>query len=92
MARPKRQTKGARPSFDFLNRRKPAGVASRPNTARLRNGVSESRANLDHLAPRGAMVPTHFCTVGVITLPSIGGGYTPKINSGTRNATRIRIE
>ena len=92
MARPKIQTKGARPSLDFLNRRKPAGVASSPNTARLRNGVSESRANLDHLAPRPTIVPTHFSTVGVITLPSMGGGYTPKISNGTRNATRIRIE
>ncbi len=92
MARPKMQTKGARPSFDFLKRRKLAGVASSPNTARLRNGVSESRANLDHLAPRPTMVPTHFSTVGVITLPRMGGGYTPKINNGTRNTTRIRIE
>ena len=92
IARPKIQTKGARPSFDFLKWRKPAGVASSPNTARLRNGVSESRVNLDHLAPRPTMVPTHFSTVGAITLPSIGGGYTPKISNGTRNATRIRIE
>src|SRR6266849_2087698 len=92
MARPNMQTKGARPSFDFLKRRKPAGVASSPNTARLRNGVSESKANLDHLAPRPTIVPTHFSTVGVITLPRMGGGYTPKINNGTRNATRIRIE
>ena len=92
IAKPKIQMKGARPSFDFLNRRKPAGVASSPKTARLRNGVSESRANLDHFAPRPTMVPTHFSTVGVMTLPSMGGGYTPKISSGTRNATRIRIE
>ena len=92
MARPKMQTKGARPSFDFLNRRKPAGVARSPNTARLRNGVSDSSDNLDHLAPRETIVPTHFSTVGVITLPSRGGGYTPKINNGTRKATRIRIE
>ena len=86
MARPKTQTKGARPSFDFLNLRKPAGVASSPNTARLRNGVSESRAVSDYLAPK------NFPMVGVITLPSRGGGYTPKISNGTRNATRIRIE
>jgi hypothetical protein len=46
IARPKIQTKGARPSFDFPKCRKPAGVASSPNTARLRNGVSERRANL----------------------------------------------
>src|SRR2546422_7807479 len=92
MAKPRIQTNGAKPSFDFLKRRKPAGVASSPNTARLRKGVSESRANLDHLAPRPTMVPTHFSTVGAITLPSIEGGYTPKINNGTRKATRIRIE
>jgi len=92
IARPKIQTKGARPSFDFLKWKNPAGVASNPNTARLRNGVSERRANLDHLAPRPTTVPTHFSTVGAITLPRIGGGYTPKINNGTRNATRIRIE
>jgi len=91
-AKPKIQTKGARPSFEFLKRRKPAGVASNPNIARLRNGVSESSANLAHRAPRATIVPTHFSTVGVITLPSIGGGYTPKINNGTRNAIRIRIE
>src|SRR6266699_6715385 len=91
-AKPKIQTKGARPSFEFLKRRKPAGLTRSPNTARLRNGVSDSNANLDHRAPRATIVPTHFSTVGVITLPSIGGGYTPKINNGTRNATRIRIE
>ncbi len=86
MAKPKIQTKGAGPSFDFLNWRNPAGVASSPNTARLRNGVSESRAVSDYLAPK------NFPTVGVITLPSRGGGYTPKSNNGTRNAIRIRIE
>jgi len=43
--KPKIETKGARPSFEFLKRRKPAGVASSPNTARLRNGVSVSNAN-----------------------------------------------
>src|SRR5712664_2249749 len=91
-AKPKIQTKGASPSFDFLNLRKPAGVASSPNIARLRNGVSANSANLNHLAPRATIVPNHFSTVGVITLPRIGGGYTPKINKGTRNATRIRIE
>src|SRR2546427_6312421 len=91
-AKPKIQTKGARPSFEFLKWRKPAGVASRPNTAKLRNGVSESSANLGHRAPRATIVPIHFSTVGVITLPSIGGGYTPNINNGTRNTTRIRIE
>ena len=92
IARPRIQTKGARPSFDFLNWRKPAGVASSPKTARLRNGVSDSSANPNHFAPSAIMVPIHFSTVGVITLPSMGGGYTPKISKGTRNATRIRIE
>lgn len=92
IARPRIQTKGASPSFDFLNRRKPAGVASSPNTAKLRNGVSDSSASLDHFAPSATMVPTHFSTVGVITLPRIGGGYTPKISNGTRNATRMSIE
>ena len=91
-ARPRIQTKGARPSFEFLYRRKPAGIASSPNTARLRNGVSDSSANSDHRAPRATIVPTHFSTVGIITLPRMGGGYTPKINNGTRNAIRIRIE
>ena len=91
-AKPMMQTKGARPSFEFLKRRKPAGVASSPNIARLRNGVSDSSGSPGHRAPRATIIPTHFSTVGVITLPSIGGGYTPKINNGTRNATRIRIE
>lgn len=91
-AKPTIQTKGARPSFEVLNRRNPAGVASSPNTARLRNGVSESRDVSGYLAPRVTMAPKNFPTVGVITLPSRGGGYTPKINNGTRNAIRIRIE
>src|SRR3989442_14130604 len=52
MARPKMQTKGARPSFDFLNLRKPAGAASSPNTARPRKGGIESRAASYYVAPK----------------------------------------
>jgi hypothetical protein len=74
ITKPRIQTKGARPSLDFLKWRKPAGVASNPNIAKLRNGVSDRSPNFDYLAPRTTMVPTHFCTVGVITLPSNGGG------------------
>ena len=59
-ASPKIPTKGARPSFDFLKRRRPAGVASSPNTARLRKGVRVRSANLNHFAPRATIVPIHF--------------------------------
>ena len=46
-ARPRIPTKGARLRGDFRTRRNPAGIARRPNTARLRKGVSEIRDKWD---------------------------------------------
>src|SRR3989442_12588400 len=86
MVKPKIQTKGARPSFDFLNWRNPAGVASSPNTARLRKGVSERMAGSDYLAPNN--IPT----VVYITLPSRGVRYSPNSNKCQRNDIRVRIQ
>src|SRR5260370_14155054 len=45
-AKPKIQTKGARPSFQFLKLRKPAEVPRRPKTAMLRNGGTYISATL----------------------------------------------
>src|SRR5438132_13439623 len=56
-AKPKIETKGARPSFEFLTRRKPAGVARSPNTARLRNGATATYGNADYLTPTATPAP-----------------------------------